>query len=165
MIYYALKSQAEGKMGLGAGRPNGPGTGRPKRGSVPPPSPCHPTASRSEPCRRATSPRTYPAPRHEAPSRRKMRFHRVMNLGTRRAARRDGFDTCGLLRVYLGGPGAARSGHVPGSCPSFACQDLHPLAKRGRPPFFSKNRDKDVISRDVHVSILDAFLFPSAHLS
>ena len=167
MIYYALKSQAEGRRELGAGRPNGPGTGRPKRGSVPPPSPCHPTASRAEPCRRATSPRTYPAPRHEAPSRRKMRFHRVMNLGTRRAARRDGFDTCGLLRVYLGGPGAARSGHVPGSCPSFACQDLHPLAKRGRPPpfFFSKNRDKDVISRDVHVSILDAFLFPSAHLS
>ena len=79
-----------------------------------------------------------PAPRHEVPSRRKMRFHRVINLGTRRAARRDGFDTCGLLRVCLGGPGAARSGHVPGSCPSFACQDLHPLAKRGRraPPLF-----------------------------
>ena len=163
MIYYALKSQAEGRRGLGAGRPNGPGTGRLERGSVPPPSPCHPTASRSEPCRRATSPRTYPAPRHEAPSRRKMRFHRVMNLGTRRAARRDGFDTCGLLRVCLGGPGAARSGHrfLPIVCLS---RPTSPCEARA-PPLFSKNRDKDVISRDVHVSILDTFLFPSAHLS
>ena len=106
----------------------------------------------------------FPHPATRRPHRRKMRFHRVIIL--KAIAPRGGFDTCGLPRGCLGGPGAARSGHVPGSCPSFACQDLHPLAKRGRPPpFFSKNRDKDVISRDVHVSILDAFLFPSAHLS
>ena len=140
MIYYVLKSQAEGRRELGTGRPNGPGTGRPSGGAfrvLRRATPQRPVPSRvAEPHRRAR----IPAPRHEAPSRRKMRFHRVMNLGTRRAARRDGFDTCGLLRVCLGGPGAARSGHVPGSCPSFACQDLHPLAKRGRraPPFFRK---------------------------
>ncbi len=73
-----------------------------------------------------------PAPRHEAPRRRKMRFHCVINLKTRRAARRDTFDTCGPPRDCLGDPGAARSRHVPCSCPSRACQDLIPRAKRGR---------------------------------
>ena len=67
------------------------------------------------------------------------------NPESRRAARRDGFDTCGLPRGVLGGPGAARSGHVPGSCPSRACQNRHSRAKRGRRatrPTLSKNRDK-----------------------
>ena len=52
---------------------------------------------------------------HPATRRRKMRFHRVIisprnNLESRRAARRDTFDTCGPPRGCLGGPGAARSG-------------------------------------------------------
>ena len=54
------------------------------------------------------------------------------NLETHRAARRDGFDTCGLPRGFLGDPGAARSGHVPGYCLARACQDRHSRAKRGR---------------------------------
>ena len=89
-------------------------------------------ASKSSPCPRASSrsvltgrrPCNPPAPPQDEISPRN-------NLETRRAARRDGFDTCGLPGVCLGGPGTARSGHVPGSCPSLACQDLHARAKRG----------------------------------
>ena len=58
----------------------------------------------------------------------KMRFHRVIIL--KAIAPRGGFDTCGLPRGCLGGPGAARSGHVPGSCPSRACRDLHYIPVR-----------------------------------
>ena len=90
MIYYALKSQAEGRRKLGAERPNGPGTGRPERGSVPPPSPCHPTASRSEPCRRATSPRTHPRtpPRGAEPPQDEISPRNGSGNPSRRAARR-----------------------------------------------------------------------------
>ena len=70
---------------------------------------------------------------------RKMRFHRVIIL--KAVVPRGGFDTCGLPRGCLGGPGAARSGHVPGSCPSRACRDLHYIPVRsagggrhGHPP-------------------------------
>ena len=69
----------------------------------------------------------------------KMRFHRVIIL--KPVASRGGFDTCGLPRGCLGGPGAARSGCVPGSCPSRACRDLHYIPVRsagggrhGHPP-------------------------------
>ena len=58
----------------------------------------------------------------------KMRFHRVIIL--KAVAPRGGFDTCGLPRGCLGGPGAARSGCVPGSCPSRACRDLHYIPVR-----------------------------------
>ena len=68
-----------------------------------------------------------------------MRFHRVIIL--KAVAPRGGFDTCGLPRGCLGGPGAARSGCVPGSCPSRACRDLHYIPVRnaggrrhGHPP-------------------------------
>ena len=67
---------------------------------------------------------------HPATRCRKMRFHRVIILKT--VAPRGGFDTCGPPRGCLVGPGAARSGRVPGSCPSRACQNLHSRAKRGR---------------------------------
>ena len=69
---------------------------------------------------------------HPATRRRKMRFHRVIIL--KAVAPRGGFDTCGLPRGCLGGPGAARSGHVPGSCPSRACRDLHYIPVRPPPP-------------------------------
>ena len=59
---------------------------------------------------------------------RKMRFHRVIIL--KAVAPRGGFDTRGPPRGCLGGPGAARSGHVPGSCPSRACRDLHYIPVR-----------------------------------
>ena len=72
----------------------------------------------------------FPHPATRRPNRRKMRFHRVIIL--KAVAPRGGFDTCGLPRGCLGGPGAARSGCVPGSCPSRACRDLHSRAKRGR---------------------------------
>ena len=58
----------------------------------------------------------------------KMRFHRVIIL--KAIAPRGGFDTCGLPRGCLGGPGSARSGCVPGSCPSRACRDLHYIPVR-----------------------------------
>ena len=164
MIYYALKSQAEGRRELGAGRSNGPGTGRPERGRVPPPSPCHPTASRAEPCRRATSPRTHPAPRHEAPQD-EISPRNESGNPSRRAARRVRYvrPSPGLSRRPGCGEKRTRSRFLSIAClsrPTSPCE-----ARAAGAPFFSKNRDRDVISRDVHVSILDAFLFPSAHLS
>ena len=67
MIYYALKSQAEGRRELGAERPNGPGTGRPSGGAfrvLRRATPQRPVPSRvAEPHRRAR----ILAPRHEAP--------------------------------------------------------------------------------------------------
>ena len=77
---------------------------------------------------------------HPATRRRKMRFHRVIIL--KAVAPRGGFDTCGLPRGCLGGPGAARSGRVPGSCPSRACHDLHSRA----PPSSPENRDKSILN-------------------
>ena len=70
----------------------------------------------------------------------KMRFHRVIIL--KAVVPRGGFDTCGLPRGCLGGPGAARSGCVPGSCPSRACRDLHSRA----PPSSPENRDKSILN-------------------
>ena len=70
----------------------------------------------------------FPHPATRRPYRRKMRFHRVIIL--KAVASRGGFDTCGPPRGYLGGPGAARSGCVPGSCPSRACRDLHYIPVR-----------------------------------
>ena len=58
----------------------------------------------------------------------KMRFHRVIIL--KAIAPRGGFDMCGPPRGCLGGPGVARSGCVPGSCPSRACRDLHYIPVR-----------------------------------
>ena len=77
---------------------------------------------------------------HPATRRRKMRFHSVIIL--KPVASRGGFDTCGLPRGCLGGPGAARSGCVPGSCPSRACHDLHSRA----PPSSPENRDKSILN-------------------
>ena len=77
---------------------------------------------------------------HPATRRRKMRFHRVIIL--KAVAPRGGFDMCGPPRGCLGGPGAARSGHVPGSCPSRACHDLHSRA----PPSSPENRDKSILN-------------------
>ena len=105
-----------------------------ERGSVPRPSPCHPTASRAEggagtsraePCRRATSPRTCSRtpPRGAAPPQDEMRFHRVIIL--KPVAQRDAFGNCGPPQVCFSASDTARSGHVPVSCPSLACQDLH----------------------------------------
>ena len=170
-FYYALKSQTYGRRGLGAGRPNGPDTRgahaiRPvntevfrtrlhasrqqfpslfeARHSLMDEAVRKP-ASKSSPCPRASSrsvltgrrPCNPPAPPQDEISPRN-------NLETRRAARRDGFDTCGLPGVCLGDPGTARSGHVPGSCPSLSCQGLHARAKRGwraTRPSPRKNRD------------------------
>ena len=70
----------------------------------------------------------------------KMRFHRVIIL--KPVAPRGGFDMCGPPRGCLGGPGAARSGCVPGSCPSRACRDLHSRA----PPSSPENRDKSILN-------------------
>ena len=167
MIYYALKSQAEGRRELGAERPNGPGTGRPERGSAPPPSPCHPTASRSEPCRRATSPRTHPRipPRGAEPPQDEISPRNESGNPSRRAARRVRYvrPSPGLSRRPGCGEKRTRSRFLSIAClsrPTSPCE-----ARAAGAPLFSKNRDKDVISRGVHVSILEAFLFPSAHLS
>ncbi len=82
----------------------------------------------------------FPHPATRRPHRRKMRFHRVIIL--KAVASRGGFDTCGPPRGCLGGPGAARSGCVPGSCPSRACHDLHSRA----PPPSPENRDKSILN-------------------
>ena len=66
-----------------------------------------------------------PAPRHEAPQ-----DEISPRIILKAIAPRGGFDTCGLPRGCLGGPGAARSGCVPGSCPSRACRDLHYIPVR-----------------------------------
>ena len=93
----------------------------------------------------------FPHPATRRPHRRKMRFHRVIIL--KAIAPRGGFDTCGLPRGCLGGPGSARSGCVPGSCPSRACRDLHYIPVRsaggrrhGHPPRKSGKEGERTVS-------------------
>ena len=78
-----------------------------------------------------------PAPRHEVPQ-----DEISPRIILKAVAPRGGFDTCGPPRGCLGGPGAARSGCVPGSCPSRACRDLHSRA----PPSSPENRDKSILN-------------------